>query len=185
MAISLFQKIRLLLRGWQRRREERDREFVKRSVSWAPQVSGPGPARAPAAHQTAARRIDMEGLQVAFLDDSGRIDHYLDVESGDIIELPFGATRPDVVENTVRYKRVPRRSADSDAADRRRFIASLDPSPVRERLANAADAVEFRRTLSADRSIERAWYVFKNDAATAAIEAWLRGVLRGAGSQQL
>jgi len=173
MAISFFQKIRLVLRGWQRRRDEREQEFVRRSVSW---VAHEAPARAPAAHQSAARVIDSEGLQVAFLDDSGRILHYLDVESGDIVEVRDGEASPAIAQNPARYKRVPRRTVDSDAADRRRFVTSLDASPIRDNLAAAADGVAFRRILSTDRSIERAWYVFKNDAASAAIEAWLKEI---------
>jgi hypothetical protein len=66
------------------------------------------------------------------------------------------------------------RSAASDAADRREFVASLDESALKTALRSAKDAAEFRRVLSDDRKLERAWYVFKNDRATAAIEAWLR-----------
>ena len=77
MAISFFQKIRLVLRGWQRRREERDKTFVQRNVSWV--QPPPAKAAAPQQPKAPARVIDMEGLQVAFLDDSGRIAHYLDV----------------------------------------------------------------------------------------------------------
>lgn len=173
MAISFFQKIRLVLRGWQRRRDDRAKEFVQRNVSWVqPAVALP---KAPVPSKK-ERAIDMEGLQVAFLDDSGRIAHYLDVESGDIVEVREGEALPDVAENAARYKRVPRRSGDSDAADRRRFAASLDPSPLRDRLATAANAMEFRRTLSSDRAAERSWYVYKNDAATAAIETWLKEI---------
>jgi hypothetical protein len=35
-------------------------------------------------------------------------------------------------------------------------------------------AEEFRRALSGDRAMERAWYNFKNDRAIAAIEQWLK-----------
>ncbi len=171
MAISFFQKIRLVLRGWQRRRDDREKEFVQRNVAWiAPPAALPKAPKPPAA---GSRTIDMEGLQVAFLDDSGRIAHYLDVQNGDITEIREGEND---VSDPARYKRVPRRSGDSDAADRRRFAASLEPSPLRDLLATAANAMEFRRALSADRAAERSWYVFKNDAATAAIEAWLKEI---------
>src|SRR5215217_6719816 len=66
MAISFFQKLRLMLRGRARRREERDQEFLRRNVAWAaPPVA---PKHAPVQQKTV---IDREGLQVAFLDDSG------------------------------------------------------------------------------------------------------------------
>jgi hypothetical protein len=168
MAISFFQKIRLMLRGRSRRRDERDQEFLQRNVSWV--APKPAAAAPPAVPQKQATGVDREGLQVAFLDDSGRIVYYLDVMTGEVVEHRDGEASPDAA----RFKRVPRRSVESDAADRQKFITSLDPSAMRDRLALAADGVAFRRILSADRALERSWYVFKNDAATAAIEGWLK-----------
>jgi hypothetical protein len=173
MAISFFQKIRLMLRGRARRRDTRDQDFLQRNVSWV----APAPAAASVAQKQSAKSVDREGLQVAFLDDSGRILYYLDVASGEIVEHRDGEPAPE----GARYKRVPRRSIESDAADRAKFVASLDPGAMRERLAGAADGVEFRRILSTDRALERSWYVFKNDAATAAIEAWLKEIGATAG----
>ena len=171
MAITLFQKIRLMLHVRKRRREERDKEFLARNVSWVAK-----PAVTPAA-KSATSTIDMEGLQVAFLDDSGRIAYFLDVTSGEIVEHRGDAVALD----PTRFKRVPRRNVESDAADRQKFVASLKPSAIRDRLAVATDAAAFRRILSTDRTLERSWFVYKNDAATAAIEAWLKeiGVTRG------
>jgi len=167
MAISFFQKIRLWLRGSSRRREERNQEFVQRNVSWA----APKPAASAAgAPKPAAQSIDREGLQVAFLDDSGRIVYFLDALTGEVVEHRDGEAPSD----PKRFKRVPSRSAESDASDRQKFVATLDPSALRDRLAVASDAVAFRRLLSTDRALERTWYVFKNDAATAAIDAWLK-----------
>ena len=77
------------------------------------------------------------------------------------------------VSPTPRYRRIPSRNANADADDRRAFIASLDASPARDALARSSDADSFRRALSADRTLERAWYNFRNDRAIAAIEAWL------------
>lgn len=151
-----MQKLRLAWSGWQRRREEADREFLARNASW-------GPAAAPAAASRASGpKVDLEGLQVAYLDDSGRISYYLDTETGDVVDVHDGSPRA-----LPRYRPVPRRSEASDAADRRAFVEKLDL-----RIAHA-DAAEFRRAIAADRAVERAWYNFKNERATAAIEAWL------------
>jgi len=160
-----MQKLRLAWRGWARRREEAEREFVARNASWGKPVTA-APLAAPAAGGT--KEVDLEGLQVAFLDDSGVITYYLDSESGEVVEAREGETYAEP-----RYRRVPRRSAASDAADRREFVSSIDSS-LKERLRAARDAAEFRRVLSEDRKLERAWYVFKNDRATKAIDAWLR-----------
>lgn len=167
---TLMQKIRLVFRGWQRRRDEREKEFLTRNAGWgatAPSAAAPVPRKA------RAFEIDTEGLTVAYLDDSGQLAHFLDTEDGDIIDLRIAklSAHPELV--APRYRRVPSRSEKSEVEDRRAFIATLDPSPAREALARSTDTDTFRRALASDRTIERAWYNFRNDRAIAAIEAWI------------
>jgi len=155
----------LPFRGWQRRREESEKEFLTRNATWgvaAPVVAAATPAKA------RTFEIDMEGLTVAYLDDSGQLAHFLDTSDGEIVDVRIAeaASYPEP-----RFRRIPTRSADAE--DRRAFIASLDASPSRDALARSSDADSFRRALAADRTIERAWYNFRNDRAIAAIEAWL------------
>jgi len=166
---TLMQKIRLAFRGWQRRREESEKEFVKRNAGWAA-----APAAAVAAPPKArSYEIDTEGLTVAYLDDSGQLAHFLDTEDGEIVDLRVAelSAHPELVPP--RYRRVPSRSEKSEAEDRRAFMASLEASPARDALARTIDSDAFRSTLASDRTIERAWYNFRNDRAIAAIEAWL------------
>ena len=183
MATSFLQKIALAWRGWSRRRAEetkrRNEEFLAKSTSWGAGV--PPAAPPPSSAATPAARtfeVDREGLQVAYLDDSGAIEHYLDVESGEVVEFSVASPLCDVANNPARYRKVPARSAQSDAEDRRTFADALDAGKMRDKLAAALDATEFRRVLATDRAIERAWYNFKNDRANAAIDAWLRSVMR-------
>jgi hypothetical protein len=158
MATSLMQKLRLAWHGWQRRREDANREFLAKNATWGNTApSTPAPTARPAAVP-----IDMEGLQVAYLDDSGRIAYYLDTESGDVIDVHDA--RP---LSSPRYRPVPRRSESSDAADRAAFTEKLGLQIAH------ADAAEFRAAIAMDRSVERAWYNFKNERATKAIEEWL------------
>jgi hypothetical protein len=144
-------------------------------VSWAPP---PPPAQSPEA--TPARRssvlIDREGLQVAFLDDSGRIAQYLDAASGEVVEADIaGPDNARFLSDSGRYKAVPHRSDNTESADRRAFVESLDQTPSREELrASTNDSASFRRIVARDRAIERAWYNFKNDRASEAIEKWLQ-----------
>ena len=171
-----MQKLRLAFRGWNRRREEdtkrKQQEFLQRNTTW-----GAAAATNVAAATAASRStIDLEGLQVAYLDDSGKIVHYLDVESGEVIEFGAMERRDDIAQKPARYKKVPTRNAASEEADRRDFAASLDPGAMRDRLSRSGDAAEFRRTLGTDRKIERAWYNFKNERATKAIEKWLKEI---------
>jgi len=167
---TLMQKIRLVIRGWNRRRQERDQEFLAKNT-WASASAGAG-ARKPVAGP-AASQLDIEGLTVAYLDDSGQVHHYLDTESGDVLDIRAN----EAGVGPPRYLRIPSRSSESEADDRRLFLSSLDASSVRDRLASSIGfPEEFRRTLSTDRGTERAWYSFKNDRAIAVIEAWLRDV---------
>jgi hypothetical protein len=166
---TLMQKIRLVIRGWQRRREEHDKEFVARNASWtAASVVAPT-----ARVKSRAFAVDTEGLTVAYLDDSGQLAHFLDTESGDILDLRVFDAGANSQMKEPRYRRVPARNETTEREDRRAFVASLDASPTRESLARSADAESFRRALASDRTIERAWYNFRNDRAIAAIEAWL------------
>lgn len=164
-----MQKIRLVIRGWQRRREERDKEFVTRNAAWGAAPVAVAPARA----KTRSFAVDTEGLTVAYLDDSGLLAHLLDTATGDILDLRATelGERPELCEP--RYRRVPARSEKTEVEDRRAFTTSLDASSTREALTRSTDAGTFRRTIAADRKIERAWYNFRNDRAIAAIEAWL------------
>ena len=173
MAISLLQKIRLAWRGWNRRRDQANAEFLAKNT-WNAGVppAGPAPSTAPRRQTT----IDRDGLQVAYLDDSGAIEHYLDIESGDVIEFPVSSPLCDITQNPSRFKKVPTRTAQSEAEDRRAFLQALEPSRTRDLLNVATDAAEFRRVISGDRAVERAWYNFKNDRANAAISAWLRSI---------
>jgi hypothetical protein len=113
--------------------------------------------------------LDLEGLQIAFL--GSALAHYLDLETGDIVDLPLEAEAPDAS----RFLRIPSRTPESEEEDRRLFVEQVKASPaVRERLGQAHDALSFRRVLSEDRTIEKAWFNFKNEQATRAIETWLR-----------
>jgi hypothetical protein len=166
---TLMQKIRLVFRGWQRRREEREKEFLTRNAGWA---AAPAAAVAQPA-KVRSFAIDTEGLTVAYLDDSGQLAHFLDTADGEIVDLRVDELSAHPELAPPRYRRVPSRSGKSEAEDRRAFIATLDASPARDALARSIDSDAFRSTLASNRTIERAWYNFRNDRAIAAIEAWL------------
>jgi hypothetical protein len=165
---TFLQKLKLAFRGWERRREESQEAFLARNTGWG---AAAGKTVATAS-TTRGSAIDLEGLQVAFLDESGQIVYYLDTESGDVVDVRDGSVMPNP-----RYRRVPRRNDASEAEDRRCFVATLDGSSTRDALAACAEGAQFRGVLAGDRALERAWYNFKNDRATAAVEVWLRSVI--------
>lgn len=114
--------------------------------------------------------IDRDGLQVAFL--GVALAHYLDVESGDIVDLPLDAPPPG---EPARYRRIPTRTPESEADDRRAFVDNLEMPAQRAKLARVIDdSRSFRAVLAEDRTVERAFFNFKNEQASRAIEEWLR-----------
>jgi hypothetical protein len=113
--------------------------------------------------------VDLDGLQVAYL--GVALAHYLDVETGDILDLPLEAEPPG---EESRFRRIPTRTTESEEEDRRLFVEKMELSVMREHLSRTlADGNAFRRILTEDRRIERSFFNFKNDQATRAIEAWL------------
>ncbi len=114
--------------------------------------------------------LDLDGLQIAYL--GAALAHYLDLETGDILDIPLDAPAPGEAS---RFLRIPTRTEESEAEDRRLFVEKVEFSVLRDHLASAVDdPKEFRRVLSEDRRVERAFFNFKNDRATLAIEEWLR-----------
>lgn len=172
MAISFFQKIKLAFRGWSRRREQQEQEFLRKNTKWAPApaaVAAPPPppaSRAVEVRGPAPPTIDRDGLQAAYLDASGVIAYYLDLQSGEVVE-----SRDGTVMDAARFKRVPVRKSEDD--DRRAFIDTLEPSDTKLALMKSVAGTMFRSVLASDRATERAWYNFRNSRATAAIEQWL------------
>ncbi len=173
-----MQRVRLAIRGWMRRREgdaeKRNAEFLRRNAGWG---TSPEASLKPA-HVTGITAIDLEGLQVAYLDDSGRMEHFLDSSSGEVIDIML--SDPDAIaraRGNAGWRKVPRRSDESEGADRAAFVEEMEPGSARNDLRHSLSgddaAKNFRKLIARDRAIERAWYNFKNDRATEAIEAWL------------
>lgn len=114
--------------------------------------------------------VDLDGLQVAYL--GVALAHYLDLETGDIIDLPLDGDPPG---DAFRFRRIPTRTPESEEEDRRLFVEKMDPSPLRDHLAaHVGDGNEFRRVISDDLIAQRKFFNFKNDQATRAIGEWLR-----------
>jgi len=161
MAVSLMQRIRLWWRGSQRRREEKDREFLAKNAAWT-DAAPPSPPPPRTEDRGPRTDIDRDGLQAAYLDRSGVILYYLDKETGEVVE-----SRSELTDT--RFARVP---TQSDEDDQRAFLRTLT-LPQRAHFQKVAS---FRAALAEDRALEKAWYNFKNDRATKAIEEWLKGL---------
>jgi len=113
--------------------------------------------------------LDLDGLQVAYL--GVALAHYLDLESGDILDLPLEADPPGAES---RFRRIPTRTPESETEDRRLFVEKLELSAMRNHLAQIVDdAHAFRAVIAEDLRVQRAFFNFKNEQATRAIELWL------------
>ena len=173
MALTFWQRIRVAFRGWSRRREEQQQKFLAKNAGWGTPVNAApvvtSSASSVPAPPSQGARADREGLQAAYLDRSGLITYYLDVATGEVIE-----SRGEKL-TAVNLRQVPNPSNESEAADRRAFIATMEDSQLRHEL-QLADALAFRKLLATNRTAERSWYSFKNDRATQAIESWIQSL---------
>ena len=113
--------------------------------------------------------LDLDGLQVAYL--GVALAHYLDLETGDILDLPLDADPPG---DASRFLRIPTRTPESETEDRRLFVERLQDAAARNQLAGLIDDPNaFRAAIAEDLRVQRAFFNFKNDQATRAIEEWL------------
>ncbi|HEX8252755.1 MAG TPA: hypothetical protein VF846_06390, partial [Thermoanaerobaculia bacterium] len=78
--------------------------------------------------------LDLDGLQVAYL--GVALAHYLDLETGDIIDIPLDAEPPGDPE---RFLRIPTRTEETEAEDRRLFVPLVKVVAMREKLAATVD----------------------------------------------
>jgi hypothetical protein len=113
--------------------------------------------------------LDLDGLQVAYL--GVALAHYLDLETGDIIDSPLDDPPPG---DESRFLRIPTRTAESEGEDRRLFVEKMEFSAMKDRLARLVDDPNgFRAAISEDLRVQRQFFNFKNDQATRAIEEWI------------
>jgi hypothetical protein len=162
MAVSLMQRLRLWWRGSQRRREEKEQEFLAKNAAWADVGRASARPAEDGLKPVLRFEVDRDGLQAAYLDRSGVILYYLDRETGEVVE-----SREPLTET--RYIRVP---TQSDEDDQRAFLRTLT-LPQR---AHFQKVESFRAAIAEDRSLEKAWYNFKNDRASKAIDGWLQEI---------
>lgn len=113
--------------------------------------------------------LDLDGLQVAYL--GVALAHYLDLETGDIIDQSLDDDPPG---DASRFRRIPTRTPESESEDRWLFVERMDASVMRDQLAQLIEEPQaFRATLSQDLLVQKKFFNFKNDQATRAIRAWL------------
>lgn len=178
--MNLLQKMRLGLKGWLRRRSERAEgrraAFLDRELRWERPAEAERP---PEAGARPGPDLDWEGLQVAWLDRSGRIAWYFDPATGEVLRAEEGSEPPG--DGT--FHLIPHRSAETDRADREAFTAGVEDARMKSELETANRAEEpdaaFRAALVGARELERSWISFRNARASRAVAEWVRGLRKG------
>jgi hypothetical protein len=112
--------------------------------------------------------VDLDGLQVAYL--GVALARYLDLETGDILDIALDAEPPGSAD---RFRRIPTRTPETGAEDRRPCLDKREPAPLRDALSRALDDAHTYRAILTEDRIERWFFNFKTDRANQAIEAWL------------
>lgn len=132
--------------------------------------------------------LDWEGLVVAFAARAKVMNHFLDLETGDVHAHLNGA--PELRgalerERAGRYLRIPKSTPDVDAARCRAFAPAMESASVRARALAALETegpTGFRNALVASPNDEAAWFVFRDRRVREELRAWLleRGVTAAA-----
>ncbi len=128
--------------------------------------------------------LDWEGLNVAFAARSLQMNHFLDLETGEVhahlngsLELRSALEK----ERAGRYLRIPKSTPDVDRARCLEFLPRMESEDARrlaakalEELSGAASVNAFRMALVGFGNDEAAWFVFRDRCVREELRTWLR-----------
>lgn len=122
--------------------------------------------------------LDWEGLVVAFESRSRQITHFLDRETGDVVQvLVRDAERHAAMAADPRYTALPRDSGERSRGDLEDFAASCEEAECRRELsaalADADPATAYRSALIRHPKEEARFFQFKQRRARERAEEWL------------
>jgi hypothetical protein len=123
--------------------------------------------------------LDWEGLTVAFAARSMLMNHFLDRASGEVhahLNGSAGLREALLHERSGRFLRIPKSTADVDAARCRAFAPRMEDAGAREKALLALESAgpgAFRDVLLAFPNDEKAWFVFRARRVQEELLAWL------------
>lgn len=131
-----------------------------------------------------ALNVDIEELCAAMEDSSYEHEHYLDLDSGEV--LPFseyvddeqtGKLEEQIEEESGRYERIPRDESHEGYRDMVDFIVTLENEHLAELLGAAIDGKgafrRFKNVLLDHPEEEERWFRFKDERMEARSLEWL------------
>jgi hypothetical protein len=123
--------------------------------------------------------LDWEGLSVAFAARSKTMNHFLDLETGEVEAHLNGA--PELkgaleLERSGRYLRIPKSTPDVDTHRAQDFAATMQDQRVRVKALAALEAEgvnAFRAALIESPNDEAAWFIFRDRRVRQELRTWL------------
>ncbi len=123
--------------------------------------------------------LDWEGLVVGFESRSRQITHFLDRETGDVVQV-VETREPDrhaELSASRRYLALPRDHGERGAGEMELFVAEVEEPETREELRRALTsddpAASYRETLLRHPREENRYFQFKQRRARERAEEWL------------
>jgi Uncharacterised protein family (UPF0158) len=126
--------------------------------------------------------LDWEGLIVGFESRSALITHFLDRETGDVVQCVAEREPERHRELTAspRFLALPRDHGERGIGEMRLFLAELEDAALRARLESTLSAAEpaiaFRDSLRQDAREETRYFQFKHRRARERAQEWLASV---------
>jgi hypothetical protein len=122
-------------------------------------------------------KIDMEELKLSFEDASGRIDYYLDTETGNI-EMDTEDGNFVRQGRAKRYLRIPVGDSHEGYKDMEAFIETIEDSQIQAALEVAIQGSgafrRFKSTLYRYPEEEKRWFEFKDQRLHNRVIIWLK-----------
>lgn len=123
--------------------------------------------------------LDWEGLVVGFESRSPQITHFLDRETGDVVQVVEARepARHAELSASPRYLALPRDRGERGVGEMELFLAEVEDEKAREALRRALSAVDpadaYRAALLAHPREEARFFQFKQRRARERAEEWL------------
>lgn len=126
--------------------------------------------------------LDWEGLSVAFAARSKLMNHFVDLQTGEVVAHLNGA--PELrealeLERQGRYVRIPKSTPDVDSVRCRDFAPKMESAAVRQKALAALEKDGpngFREALIESPNDESAWFIFRDRRVREELKVWLASV---------
>ena len=136
----------------------------------------------------ASARIDLEGLVVAFDDDSPARSYYLDRDTGKVfsfLEDHVDAETEEIAwqieaDGGKRYLQIPKLTLEEELEEQDTFLESLEDEELKEKLSKVIesdhDGSQFQDFVSKDRKARETWRAYTRVRSRERADQWLKAL---------